>query len=90
LFKYDASGRSPASSFNTNPQSTLPLDFTLYDATSNPIDKTKISNIQWSYPTKDSFITEVTIGEEPEEGKERLSYPLSFKILSKFNGNYSP
>lgn len=90
LFKYDASGRSPASSFNTNPQSTLPLDFTLYDATNNPIDKTKISNIQWSYPTKDSFITEVTIGEEPEEGKERLPYPLSFKILSKFNGNYSP
>lgn len=90
LFKYDASGRSPASSFNTTPQPILPLDFTLYDATSNPIDKTKISNIQWSYPTKDSFITEVTIGEEPDEGKERLPYPLSFKILSKFNGNYSP
>jgi hypothetical protein len=90
MFKYDASGRSPASSFNTNPQAILPLDFTLYDAIGNPIDKTKISNIQWSYPTKDSFITEVTIGEEPEEGKERLAYPLSFKILSKFNGNYSP
>jgi hypothetical protein len=42
-FKYNESGVSPSSSSLDNPQSILPLSFTVYDNLGNPIDDDVIS-----------------------------------------------
>ena len=57
-FKYNESGVSPSSSSLDNPQSILPLSFTVYDNLGNPIDDDVISksSIKWIAPLENTLI----------------------------------
>ena len=57
-FKYNESGVSPSSSSLDNPQSVLPLSFTVYDNLGNPIDDDVISksSIKWIAPLENTLI----------------------------------
>lgn len=57
-FKYNESGISPSSDSLDNPQSILPLSFTVYDNLGNPIDDDIISksNVKWIVPLENTLI----------------------------------
>ena len=80
VFKYDTDGNSPASQTLLNPQSILPLSFTLYDPEGEEISASEIgaSNINWIYPTENTMLTNVqTTGVYGEQ--------LNFEIKNKYD-----
>lgn len=97
IFKYDAKGIAPTSTQFDNPQTILPLDFTLRNAQGIevPMKALRDEDITWIVPIKDTMIKDYFgsfVSRDEESGFEvyngkSLSYNINENYYSKKDNN---
>lgn len=94
VFKYNEDGIAPTHDSLEEPQTLLPLTFTIYDNLGQPIsdDVARKCNIQWIIPKKDTMISvddSVYSGYKTTETEDTITYSgllgISYIIARKYN-----
>lgn len=94
VFKYNEDGIAPTHDSLEEPQTLLPLTFTIYDNLGQPIsdDIAKQCNIQWIVPKKNTMISidnSVYDGYKTAETEDTITYSgllgISYTIVKKYN-----
>lgn len=94
VFKYNEDGISPTHDSLEEPQTLLPLTFTIYDNLGQPIsdDIARQCNIQWIVPKKNTMISidnSVYGGYKTAETDNTITYSgllgISYTIVKKYN-----
>lgn len=97
IFKYDAKGIAPTSTQFDNPQTILPLSFTLRNAQGIevPMEALRDQDVTWIVPTKDTMIRDYfgqLVSRDEETGIEvyngkSLSYNINENYYAKKDNN---
>lgn len=94
VFKYNEDGIAPTHDSLEEPQTLLPLTFTIYDNLGQPIsdDIARQCNIQWIVPKKNTMISidnSVYGGYKTAETEDTITYSgllgISYTIVKKYN-----
>lgn len=91
IFQYDENGVSPASRGLSNPQTILPLSFTLYNKLGSEISSSDISsnNILWKMPADNTMLTSANINGTPTIDDEYEVYTGLNQFVFEIKNTYS-
>lgn len=91
VFQYDENGVSPASRGLSNPQTILPLSFTLYNKAGNEVAFSDITaeNILWKIPTEDTMLESSDINGAPSTDEGYEIYTGNESIIFEIRNTYS-
>lgn len=91
IFQYDENGVSPASRGLSNPQTILPLSFTLYNKLGSEISSSDISSgdILWKIPADNTMLTSASVNGTPSIDDEYEVYTGLNQFVFEIRNTYS-
>ena len=91
IFQYDENGVSPASRGLSNPQTILPLSFTLYNKLGSEVSLSDISenNITWKLPADNTMLTSASVNGTPSIDDEYEVYTGLKQFVFEIRNTYS-